>query len=141
MELTTKQVADRFRIPLRTLQRWIEGRLVEPKQVAAAGNPFIFDDKNLREVSVIQSLREAGCSMQEVKAAARYLRSIGHNPYSTGQFLVMSRKKGKGRQIIKLVQGESQAFELLREHQGQALLMLALEEEHKEEPAALTAAL
>jgi hypothetical protein len=75
---------------------------------------------------VIVGLRRAGLSLQKIKEACAYLRSLGHNPMSTGTFLVVRTGKGEAKDLVKIcTTGEALA---LVKDRGQLVLPLWTED-------------
>jgi len=121
------QVADMVGVPYRTLMDWVAHELLNPlnarsgQRIQTAWRP-----KDVREASVLANLRRAGFSLQNIKRACAYLRSLGHNPMSTGEFIVIRTGKGEPRDIVKFCDtGEAVA---LVKDRGQLVLPLWTED-------------
>jgi DNA-binding transcriptional MerR regulator len=101
-------------MPKRTLANWVNRKLIKP--VFRAGRhrvPLKLSGKNLREAAVILGLRKAGVSKQHINRAAAYLQEAkGHNPYSKGEFLVLSKE---GRKNIFKLMPEGDVIDLSRQ--------------------------
>ena len=97
-----REVAEIHGLPYRTLMHWVEGGLLNPEG-ARRGHRYAttWHEKDLREASVLAGLRRAGFSLQRLGEAVDYLRSIGHNPMSTGEFLVVRTVEGEPADVIK----------------------------------------
>ena len=119
------EVAKLLSVPFRTLHGWRERGLLTPKQCEGRGpkRPVVWSEKDIREARTLTALRTAGFSTQGIAKAQDYLRSLGYNPFSTGQVAVVLGTNGEPRDLIKIVD-QATAFKLLRER-GQ-LVMLSL---------------
>jgi len=69
----------------------------------------------------LKSLRKMGFSYQKIREAAKILRSYGHNPFSSGTFIAVTRK-GKPISLIKIKDGK--VIELVGKYKGELLLPL-----------------
>lgn len=88
--LTSAQVAEKVAVPYRKLMRWVEEGLLHPDRVPEHRRPAAkWTAKDVREANVIVQLRQRGVPLQRIHQAMDYLRSLGHNPFSSGQFLVL----------------------------------------------------
>ena len=122
MQYRTAEVAQMLDVNERTLLYWASIGLVSPRG-GGRRRPWKWSPKHVREVSVIAGLRQAGITMQALREAWGFLRSVGHNPGSSGQFVVLSTSKGKlTRDVVKLCDG-GEALNLAREHRGQLMLI------------------
>ncbi len=120
---TASEVASKVGVPYRTLMNWLEHGLLNPARARSGhGVQTEWRAKDVREASVLNSLRRAGFSLQNIKKAHAYLRSIGHNPMSSGQFIVIRTGKGEPKDIVKICD-EGEAMALLRDR-GQLVLPL-----------------
>ncbi len=117
------EVARILKIPYRTLMRWSEEGLIQVDGGGYRGKGTLWTDKNIREASVIYALRTARLSLQKVKDITNYLISLGENPMSSGEFLVIKNIDGEPREIIKIVT-TGEAVSLLKENRGQLILPL-----------------
>lgn len=118
------EVAGQVRVPYRTLMNWVENGLLTPEGAGRGHrHPTTWHPKDLREASVLAALRRAGFSMQRLRQALDYLKSLGHNPMSTGRFIVVRGGRGHPRELIKICEDGQEALALIRE-QGQMLLPL-----------------
>jgi len=119
MEPTTNLVeaAAMLGVKQQVLTQWLQAGIVEVagwRRRHGAAVPL--EAKHLRELATVRDLRHAGVSLQAVRRAARFLRTLGLNPFSKGQFLVVA----KGEVVRIADTGE--AISLLREP-GQRLLV------------------
>jgi len=78
---------------------------------------------------VLACLRQLGVSNQRLRKVVGMLKAEGHNPTSTGQFLVAMRHRGTGKtprieQLLKVCQ-EGETLDLLRGGRVAALFPLA----------------
>jgi len=109
----TVQASRLLGIKRETIKSWLDAGLVKPAFRAFRHRvPVKLDGKNLRELAVISGLRKAGVSMQHVKKAAVYLKSLGHNPMSKGKFLVQTVQ---GRKAVFKIMPENEVIDLSRE--------------------------
>lgn len=109
------------KVPYRTAARWVETGLIRVKGYAGVQRvPIPITDKLLTELSVLSKLRDV-LSMQALRLAAKKLRAMGHNPYSSGTFAAVEGPPGK-RQLVKFVDSMG-AVELLGKGSGQWLLL------------------
>ncbi len=97
--LTSEQAAEKLSVPYRSLMHWVENGLVSPFTAGPRRRaPRLWAEKHLREARVIRKLRDEGVSMHAVRKAMDVLRELGHNPFSTGRFLALSR----GAEVVKV---------------------------------------
>lgn len=118
-----REVARRIGIPYRTLMHWVATGLVAPAvPVERTGRRRVrFRPADLREVQLIAELRRH-LSGPQLREALNYLRRLGHNPLSTGRFMVVELFSGR-KEFIKVV-GSREAIRLLRqEPAGQRALI------------------
>lgn len=116
--MTLSEAAERIGVPQPTLTRWVKSGLVRPPDyVGRQRVPVNVTPKCLREFSMLAQLREAGVSFQALRRAAKYLRGLGQNPFSSGRFAVL-----KGGELVKLCD-EGAAVELIKQP-GQMVLLL-----------------
>lgn len=124
MGWTTTQVAEKVGTTTRTLQRWVERGFVDPEETPSG---FRWLPKHAHEAAVLAGLRAAGVSNQKLRRAVSHLKAIGHNPTSTGRFLVSMRPTaGKRKRIGELLKitDRGEAIDLLKGGQVQAVLPL-----------------
>lgn len=120
MELySSQQVAERSGVPYRTLMRWVEQGLIRPAIYGGRGQKTLFSKKNFREVAILARLR-GFFSLQQLRRALQVLRSLGHNPLSSGDFAVVRDLRGE-RTLVKIC-NEDEVIELLRKEPGQLRL-------------------
>jgi len=120
MELyTSRQVAERAGVPYRTLMRWVEQGLIRPAVYGGRGQKTLFSKKDFREVAILARLR-GFFSLQQLRQALEYLRSLGHNPLSKGDFLVVRDVRGE-RLLLKLCD-KGEVIKVLEENPGQLRL-------------------
>ena len=99
---TSHEVARLVGVPYRSLMNWTEARLLNPENARAGHrNPSTWHPKDLREASVLAALRRAGFSLQRLHKAIAWLRSAGHNPMSTGDFIAV--RLGNGAHPSELI--------------------------------------
>lgn len=97
--MTLQQAAEVIDVPLSTVSRWVQQRMVRPPgYVGQQRVPVNITPKCLGELAVIAQLRRAGVSFQHLREAADYLRGLGHNPFSTGKWAVLDH----GRKLVKI---------------------------------------
>lgn len=124
-ELTSHQVAELIGVKYRTMMDWVENDLLHPEKARAGKGPgknqTAWRAKDLREASVLAACRRAGFTLQEMRRAMGYLRSLGHNPLSRGSFVALNIGDGD-RELVKVCK-EGEALALLR-NPGQVLLPL-----------------
>lgn len=114
--LSTIEVARECGANLRTVQRWVSRGFVVPE--SSNDGSFRWGAKHRREARVLACLRQLGVSNQRLRKVVTRLKDEGHNPTSTGQFLVALRPRagGKAPRIDSLIKvcGEGEALDLLR---------------------------
>lgn len=121
--LTLSQAARLTGIPQQTLSHWLQWGLVQPKGWKnKASQPVPITAKEIREFMIIRRLRKSGLSMRKVKRIAAFLRSLGANPFSVGEFLAI--ESGEVYRIIN----RHEAMALLKKP-GQLLLLMPLPED------------
>jgi len=121
---TAYEVAGRVSVAYRSLMRWVQRGILNPEGARRGHrNETTWHDKDLREASVLAGCLRAGFSMQKMGKALNYLRSIGHNPLSTGEFLVI--RLGNGADLSELVKvcDTGEALALVRQP-GQLVMRL-----------------
>lgn len=122
-EYTSFEVARMAGVQYRTLMYWVAFGLLNPVNARAGKRKStIWNDKDVREASVLNCLRRAGFSLQRLRQAIDYLRSINHNPLSTGNFIVVCTQEGKPQDVIKICD-TGEALQLLH-NVGQLVLPL-----------------
>jgi hypothetical protein len=121
MTYTTRYVCEAVDVPQQTLADWIQWGLLSPKG-GGRRRPRKWSAKDVREASIIAGLRRAGITMQALREAWGFLRTVGHNPGSTGQFIALAAKNGRPTGLVKLCE-RGEALNLNREQRGQLLLI------------------
>ena len=123
MEYTAAEVAEMVGRPYSTLMRWVQDRLLHP-QGARGGHrrPTTWHAKDIREASILSALRRAGYSLHRLRGAMAYLRSLGQNPFSSGEFIVIRHGDGPPSELVKLCD-TGQVIALIR-NRGQLVLPL-----------------
>ncbi len=122
---TSEEVAEKINVPYRTLMRWQQEQLIQPERAGKhQKSAALWSQKNLREARVIATLRSQGVSLQKTRRAMEYLRSIGHNPFSTGSFLALA----EGGEVLKIM-SDSEALSVLRKPGQRVLLFVSLDDE------------
>ena len=123
MTYTAAQAAEVVACPYRTLMYWVEEGLLNPEGACRGRRyPTTWHPKDMREASMLAALRRAGFSLQKLKEAVAYLRSLGQNPMSTGKFIVIRLEGGPPSELIKLCE-TGEAIELLQ-RPGQLVMPL-----------------
>ena len=126
---TTEFVADTIGMSRRTLLHWVSEGLIQPVQWENTRRvPVLWSEKNVREASVLLHLRKSRLSLQKIRSIMAYLRGLGHNPLSTGEFVVFTGSKGKPSEIVKICT-TGEAIALMKSHRGQLMLPLFNPEE------------
>lgn len=121
-EFTSNQVAELIGCTYRTLMRWAEQGLVDtPGYIGRQGVPVLWSAKNVREVAVVHQLRQRGLSLQRIRDVMSYLRSLGHNPFSRGRFVVITDGDGAPSDVVKVMDNGGEAFTLAKSERGQLL--------------------
>jgi len=102
---------------------WVEQGLLNPEGARRGRRyPSTWSAKDLREATVLTACRRAGFSLQRLRRAIEYLRSLGHNPLSTGEFIVVGTGKGEPAELIKVCDS-GEALALIRDP-GQVVMPL-----------------
>jgi len=127
-------------VPYPTVAKWVQKGLIHVDGYQRKQRvPVEFNEKQVTELSNLASMRAAGLSLQDIGKAAEYLRTLGHNPFSTGKFAVIDGPPND-RRLIKVTDHDG-AVELLSKHKGQTVLAFvpfmaeSLEPEAEEQPA------
>ena len=121
---TSDIVADAVGIPYRTLMRWVEEGLVIPAIHPKKHRiPVQWSKKNLREVGILGQLRKYKLSLQQIRGIMNYLRELGDNPFSSGEFILLLGSDGLPEELVKIRNG-GEALSLMKTHRGQLLLPL-----------------
>ena len=102
----------------RTAARWVEAGLVQAEGGGAQGRDLQLEEMELRELRTLSTLRQV-MSLQALRRAARTLRRMGYNPFSTGAFAVL-----EGGELVRIVD-EDTAVALIRQP-GQRVALVAL---------------
>ena len=132
--LTSETAAEALGVPYRTLMSWVESGLLEPDRVIGQYKPGHkrperrWSRKHLREARVFIDLRRRGVPLKTIRKAMDYLRSLGHNPFSTGKFLVIGDPHKPGS-VIKICDS-GEVLDLVA--RGQLVLPLAPDEPEQE---------
>lgn len=96
------RVAELLGVPYRTLMSWIEKGIFRPASYTGRrGAPVLFSLKDVRELFVYSTLRQH-FSPREIGGMMHALREAGHNPFSTGHFIVVKDDLVKGPHVIKI---------------------------------------
>jgi DNA-binding transcriptional MerR regulator len=121
---TTAHVSEALGVPQRTLLHWVSEGFLQPVQWEKTRRvPVLWSEKNVREASVLVHLRKSRLSLQKIRSIMAYLRGLGHNPMSTGEFVVLTGSKGKPSEIVKICTS-GEAIALMTKHRGQYMLPL-----------------
>ncbi len=115
------EVAKLLGVNYRSLMRLQEQRLIDVGGGGQHGKATLWTRKNIQEASVIFNLRAARVSLQKIRETMEWLRDQGQNPFSSGEFMVISRKNGRPHEIIKFVDKDT-AFSIMGESKGQLVL-------------------
>ena len=115
------EVAKMLGVNYRSLMRLQEQRLIDVGGGGQHGRATLWTPKNIQEASVIFNLRAARVSLQKIRETMDWLRDQGHNPFSSGEFVVISSKSGHPRDIIKFVDKDV-AFSIMGNGKGQMVL-------------------
>lgn len=120
--LTSHRVAELLHVPYRRLMQWVEDGLLEP-DVQGCGRraPRCWTRKQVREAKVLVILRKHGVSLRQIRSAMQFLRSLGHNPFSEGAFLVLGDPSTSGA-VVKVVRDTREVLDLIS--RGQLLVPL-----------------
>jgi hypothetical protein len=124
---TAYEAAEKVGLPYRTLMRLAErGDIKLPDYKGGRGNAARWSETNVREASIWAALRRCSFSAQQLREVMDYLRNLGDNPFSSGDFLTiegrpMRGKKQKPRDLVK-IRSTGEAIELLRANRGQIML-------------------
>ena len=120
------EVANLARVPYRSLMRWVEAGLLNPEGARRGKrNETTWHPKDLREASILVALRSAGFSMQRLRKALEWLRSAGHNPMSTGDFIAVRLGNGEHPSELIKICDTGEAMTLLQQP-GQLVMSLPL---------------
>ncbi|MFQ5840067.1 MAG: MerR family transcriptional regulator [Candidatus Methylomirabilales bacterium] len=113
-ECSAGEVAQLVGVPYRTLMYWVATGLVVPAGLSQSGGRrrVRFRSKEVREIQLLVELRRH-LSGPQLRRALNYLRRMGHNPLSTGRFMVVQLYSGR-KEFIKVV-GDREAIRLLRQ--------------------------
>lgn len=109
-----------------TAARWIRQGLVECEGGGRQHVAYEVSTKTLRELQTLHTLRQV-LSFQALRRAAETLRTLGFNPFSTGQFAVIA-----DGELVRIA-NTGEAIALLHQS-GQYILMWLSGPDH-EEPA------
>lgn len=111
--------------PQRTLYNWLTDGIIEPK--TKKGSRSYFSEKTIREVRVLKMLRNY-FSLQKLKDVHSYLKSIGHNPYSRGNWLIIDTGKEGNERYRLQKEMDGKTIELTNNNRGQLVLPLWMED-------------
>ena len=116
--ISTEQASSETGVTDTTLQYWARTGLIDPAVYRQGrGTSTMWDKKNLHELQTIKELR-ALLPMQTLRKVSRLLKSLGHNPFSRGEF---SFADVHGTRLIKTMDGYS--IELTGAAPGQLLII------------------
>jgi len=118
------ELSRRTGVPYATLNKWIRKDVIRPegyREWAFDGYAMWFTEKTVREVLLLRKLRKIGFSFQKIREAAKILRRYGHNPFSSGTFIAVT-KKGRPVSLVKIKDGK--VIELIGKYKGELLLPL-----------------
>ncbi len=120
-----KQVATMISVPYRTLMFWVEEGLLHPSwnTNSQKRSKVRFTPKDVREASILAGLRANRLSLQQLRNSLSYLRSVGHNPLSTGDFLIIRGRDGKPADLLKFC-SSGEVMDLMRGRYGQLVMPL-----------------
>jgi len=118
------EVAGRVGVSYRTLMRWVQHNILNPEGARRGHRfPTTWHRKDLREASVLAACLRAGFSLQRMRKALNYLRGIGHNPLSTGDFLVIRLGNGGDPSELVKICDTGEALALIQQP-GQLVMRL-----------------
>ena len=118
------EVADLVGIPYRSLMRWVQGGILNPEGARRGHRKeTTWHPEDLREASVLVALRRAGFSMQKLRRALDWLRSAGHNPMSTGDFIAVRLGNGEHPSELIKICDTGEAMTLIQQP-GQLVMRL-----------------
>lgn len=122
---TSKQVAEMIGVPYRTIMHWVTDGLIRPafEQGIERRKKIRFSAKDVREASILAGLRANRLSLQQVRESLSYLRSIGHNPMSTGDFLIIQGRDGKPKDLLKFC-NSGEVLDIIKGRYGQLVMPL-----------------
>ncbi|MFQ5657121.1 MAG: MerR family transcriptional regulator [Candidatus Methylomirabilales bacterium] len=124
-----REVSRFLGIPYRTLMHWVATGLVSAAASSRSGGRrrVRFGPEDIHEIRLISELRRH-LSGPQLRNALNYLRRLGHNPLSSGRFMVVELYSGR-KEFIKVVRSR-EAIRLLRQEPlGQRSLIPYTEEE------------
>ena len=120
---TAYEVAAMTGAVYRTMMKWVERGLLNPEGARRGHRrPTTWHEKDVREAAVLSACRKAGYSLQGLRRAIEYLRSLGHNPLSTGTFVAVRTGNGDPAELVKICD-DGEALALIRQP-GQVVLPL-----------------
>ncbi|MFQ5794801.1 MAG: helix-turn-helix domain-containing protein [Candidatus Bipolaricaulia bacterium] len=116
---TSQEVAEQTEVPYRTLMRWVKQGLIDPTVPGRRGRQTLFTKEEFREVAILAKLRKF-LSVKQLREALNYLRSLGHNPLSEGDFAIVRDIRGE-RALFKICK-EGDVIKVMEEEPGQLRL-------------------
>lgn len=110
-----REAAKKAQVPYPTAARWLQQGLVKADGGGRPGSPYEIGGKQIRELKVLDCLRQA-MPFQKLKKAAERLETLG-NPYDMGRFAVLEHGS------LRCIADASEATDLIQEDKGQILLV------------------
>ena len=120
----SRTVASQLGVPYRTLMYWVETGLIQPDDYSGRRRtPVRFSDDDVREIGRLAGLRKhlRGQSLRDV---LNRLRTMGSNPLSQGDVLVLENRKGQ-RNVIRILPN-NEARQLMSNQPDDQLQLIAL---------------
>lgn len=124
---TTEHVAELVGVPYSTLAQWAAEGLIDVKRGRSKRDGYSWTAKHVYEAKVMADMRGLEVPLQLMRKAMKFLRTRGHNPFSTGTYLVIRRGSGKGsRRIEALIKvcDSGELIEIVGKGRGQYVLPL-----------------
>ena len=120
----SRTVASELGVPYRTLMYWVETGLIQPDEYTGRRRtPVRFSDDDVREIGRLAELRKH-LRGQLLRDVINRLRTMGPNPLSQGDFLVLENRKGQ-RNVIRILQN-NEAHQLMSDQRDDQLKLIAL---------------
>ena len=122
---TSQAAADLVGVPYRTLMNWVARGLLAPEGAGLGrSGKMLWREKDITEARNLSQFRRRRLPpIGAVNEILAFLRELGHNPLSRGQFTITRDDQGKLQEIVKLLDGL--AISLMPETRGQLELRLS----------------
>lgn len=124
MIYTGREVSEFIAVPYETLMRWARQGLLNPEGGGRQRVKTYWHAKDVREASILTALRKAGLPLQKLTGVVAYLRTVGHNLLSSGEFLLVRARTGEPRDIVKFCTTREAISLLRKDTQGYLLFRL-----------------